>query len=175
MKHILSAILASLLILISNQAAAIDLYAETGVMVLTADDSLANVHAVVPKLKLGYAITEHYMIELQYAGSGDDSDDDSGASINLDNVAAAYLRLDSDLHGGFRLYLLIGQAESSLTSSGLNGFTSTDNSYSDTSWGVGIEDRTWGRNLFLTLDYVSYYSEDDTRLYGASIGIKYAF
>lgn len=173
MKHSLFSFI--LACLITTPLMAGDLYVEAGAMYLSADDTVVKLHPAVPKVKLGYAITPHYMIEVQYAGSGDDTDDETGATMTVDNITAAYLRLDSDIHAGFRMYVLLGQAETNLTASGINGFNAVDDKYSDFSWGVGIEDRTWGRNLFLTLEYNQYYSETDTKLVGGSIGMKYAF
>lgn len=144
-------------------------------MYINTTDTITKLHPVLPKVKLGYALTPKYMIELQYAGSDDDKDEITGATLDIDNISAAYLRLDSGLHAGFRMYLLLGQAETSLSATGVSGLDRADGKYSDFSWGVGFEDKTWTESTFLTLEYTEYYKEDDTKIAGASLGLKYAF
>lgn len=161
--------------LFNTTARADGLYAEVGATYITADDTYTKLHPVLPKAKLGYAITPNYMIELQYAGNNDDKDEITNATLEIDNISAAYLRLDSGLHAGFRMYVLIGQAETNLTATGMGGLDRADGKYSDFSWGVGIEDNYWSEGIFLTLEYTEYYKEDDVSIAGASLGLKYAF
>ncbi|MDH5182147.1 MAG: outer membrane beta-barrel protein [Gammaproteobacteria bacterium] len=154
---------------------AFGLYVEGAASVLSGEDTIVQVRPVVSKVTAGVEITPHYMIEVQSIGNGDETDAGSGASLQIGGISAAYLRLDSGLNAGMRMYFLVGQAETTLSATGINGFTASETTYSDFSWGVGIEDRILFKYLFLTVSYTEYYKENDTKLSSGSIGVKLAF
>lgn len=148
-------------------------YAELGASRTSIDVSGTEFNPVVPRLKLGFIITQKFMLEVQYAGSGDDTV--ANTNMEIEDVSAAYLRLDSGIRSNMRMYVLLGGAETSLKTSNPDGTNSSTDSYSDFSWGIGLEDRTWSKSTLLTLEYIEYYNHDDVTISAISLGFKYEY
>lgn len=121
---------------------------------------------VLTRFKLGVFITQKIMLEAQYAGSGDDTV--AGTQMQVDNISAAYLRLDSGMRSDMRMYVLLGSANTGLKT----GSGADTKSYTDFSWGVGMEERVWSQHTLLTLEYTEYYRDEALTITGLSLGFK---
>ena len=128
---------------------------------------------VLPRYKLGVFITQGFLLEAQYTGSGDDTVDNS--NVEIENISAAYLRLDSGIRSSMRMYVLLGSAETKLNVKGSGGATAGTDTYKDFSWGIGIEDRTWSKHTLLTLEYTEYFKSDDVIISAVSLGFKFEY
>jgi len=128
---------------------------------------------VMPRAKMGVALYEGILLEVQYMGGGDDKV--ANTKMEIEEVSAAYLRLDTPFRGSMRLYVLLGSAETTLNIKGAGGTTAGSGTYKDFSWGVGIEDRVWSKYTLLTLEHTSYYNHDDVSIEATSLGFKLEF
>ena len=128
---------------------------------------------VLPRYKLGVFITQGIMLEAHYSGSGDDTVDNS--NMEIENISAAYLRLDSGIRSTMRMYVLLGSAETKLNVRGSGGATAGTDTYKDFSWGLGIEDRTWSKHTLLTLEYTEYFNKDEVLISAVSLGFKFEY
>ena len=128
---------------------------------------------VLPRLKLGLFITPQIMLEAQYAGSGDDTV--ANTQMQVENITAAYLRLDSGIHSDMRMYVLLGSAKTKLKSSIAGSSSTSSDTYNDFSWGVGMEQRVWSKYTLLTLEYIEYYRDETLTITGLSLGLKLEF
>lgn len=148
-------------------------YAEAGASRATLDVAGTKFNPVLPRVKLGFFITQKIILEVQYAGSGDDTV--ANTQVQIEDLSAAFLRLDSDFRGSMRMYLLLGGAETNLQSSTASGSNVRKEKYKDFAWGIGMEDRTWSKHTLLTLEYTEYYNHDDVVIYGVSLGFKFEY
>jgi len=148
-------------------------YAEVGVTRTRIDASATEFNPVLPRLKLGFFITPQIMLEAHYAGSGDDTV--ANTKMEVEEISAAYLRLDSGIRSDMRMYVLLGGAETSLKAGNPGGGNTSADSYSNFSWGVGLESRVWSKHTLLTLEYTEYYNHDDVTITGVSLGFKFEY
>lgn len=148
-------------------------YVEAGLTRTRIDVDGTEFNPLLPRLKLGFIFTPHWMVEVQYTGSGDDTV--ANTQLEVDNIRAAYLRLDSGIRSTMRMYVLLGGAETELSTKNPAGSITRTDTYGDFSWAVGFEDRVWSKNTLLTVEYSHYYSFNDVTITGVSLGFKYEY
>jgi hypothetical protein len=145
-------------------------YVELDVMRTSISVDSTNFVIIQPKIKLGYMFTPQVMFELQYAGSGDDKKDNS--TMNLNSISAAYLRLGSPASSELRAYIVLGYANTNLEVTGQNGIA--DN-YDGFSGGLILEYSSWSKSNFVTVEYDSFYNNDEVSVSAFSLGYRYVF
>ena len=148
-------------------------YAELGVSRSVVDIAGTEFNPILPKAKLGIFVTQKILLEVQYSGSGDDQA--ANTDLEIDNIKAAYLRLDSGIRSNMRMYVLLGNAETTLTVKRPGETVGVSDTYSDVSYAIGIEDRTFSKSTLLTLEYTRYYNNDDVTISALSLGFKYEY
>lgn len=148
-------------------------YVEADVSRTTVDVMASQFHPILPRIKVGLAIYDGILLEAQYSGSGDDTV--GNTNIGIDEITAAYLRLDTPVRSNMRMYVLLGSAETKLNVRGSGGATAGTDAYKDFSWGIGIEDRVWSRHNLLTLEYTEYYNHDEVVISAVSLGFKFEY
>lgn len=148
-------------------------YAEAGATRSRIDVAGTEFNPVLPRLKLGLFITPQIMLEVQYAGRGDDTA--ANTQLEVEDISAAYLRLDSGIRSDMRMYVLLGGAKTALKTGSPGGANGNADNYSDFSWGIGLENRVWSRHTLLTLEYAEYYRNNDVTIAGVSLGFKFEY
>lgn len=160
----------SLLSLATSQANASPFYAGIDVMRTSVSVDSTNFVLMLPKVKVGYMFTPQVMLELQYAGSGDDDKDNS--NLEIDNISSAYLRLGSPASSQLRAYIVLGYTNTSLKLTGQNGI---NDNYDGFSGGLILEYHVWTKSNFVTAEYNSFYNNDDVSISAFSVGYRYIF
>ena len=148
-------------------------YVEAGASRARINAVNTDFNPVLPRLKLGFILTPQIMFEAQYAGQGDDTV--ANTKMEVDSISAFYLRLDSGFRSDMRMYVLLGGADTELTASTASGSNPVSDSYSDSSWGIGLESRVWTKRTLLTLEYTEYYNHGDITISATSLGFKFEF
>ncbi len=154
----------------SNALATEWVHADLGAARTTIEVGDSKFTPVMPRLDLGLSLMDGIMLELQYAGTGDDTD--AGTNIEIADVVAAYLRMETVIRSHVRLYLLLGNAETTLNVQGSAGPTAGSGTYKDFSWGIGMEEQFGSEYSLLTLEYTEYYNHDEVVISALSIGFK---
>jgi len=148
-------------------------YIETDVTRSSVKVASTEFNPLLPRLKLGFIITPQIMLEAHYAGNGDDTV--ANTILAVENISAAYLRLDSGIRSDIRMYVLLGSAETRIKTSNASGAVGNTDTYSDFSWGLGLEERVWSKHTLLTLEYSEYYNHDDVIISAVSLGFKFEY
>jgi len=171
--NIRTLLLLTVLVLSSTAHATDWIYLDAGASRTTIDVDGTDFKPVVPRIKLGVAIYNGILLEYQLTGSGDDTSNNT--TIEIEQISAAYLRLDTPIRSSMRMFVLLGAAETQLNVKGAAGATGGTDTYEDFSWGVGLEDRTFSKHTLLTLEYTEYYKHDDVQISAVSLGFKLEF
>lgn len=176
-KPKLSALLLLLAVCVTSRIASA---AESNWFYLEADATRATVTVaktdykpVLTRYKLGVFVTQGFLLEAHYTGSGDETLDST--TLEIENIRAAYLRLDSGIRSSMRMYVLLGSAETKFNVKGSAGTTTGTDTYTDFSWGIGLEDRIWSKHTLLTLEYTEYYKKDEVVISAVSLGFKFEY
>lgn len=159
------------LLLFNQTAFATDwIYLDAGVSRASVQVEDTEFNPVLPRIKLGIELYEGILLEFQYVGGGDDKA--SNMQVEIEEISAAYLRLDTPIIGTMRMFVLLGGAETSLKVKGTNGSTAGSGTYEDFSWGFGLEEQFLSKHTLLTLEYTEYYNHDDVTISSISLGFK---
>ena len=157
--------------LLSSKAFATDwIYLEASATRSNVEVIGTKFNPVLPRVKLGINLYEGIQLEVQYTGSGDDTV--AGTKLEIEEITASYLRLETPIRSNMRMFVLLGSAEAKLNVQGSGGATAGTGNYKDFSWGIGIEDRVWTKHTLLTLEYTEYYNHDEVVISGVSLGFK---
>ena len=153
---------------------AFSMYADASYMYHSIDTGGVELNPYTAKLKFGVPITKTMSIEAVYASAAG-GDKVNGLEVEIDEILAAYVRFYSSMKGGgTHISLFVGQANTTLVTSGSGSVGSED--FQDLSWGIGAEEESKAiKNLFYILEYPRYYDDDDLTVSGTSLGVKYNF
>jgi hypothetical protein len=127
----------------------------------------------IAKLKFGYQYNENLSFEVHY-GTGVKDDTDTNLNVEFKDTYGGYLRWGSGIHNNVRVYILLGQARTTINWSGSTN--SGEEELDDFSWAVGAEERSKRvRNMFYTAEYASFYHKGDQDVTGISLGLRFEY
>ena len=126
------------------------------------------------KLRAGVFIHTNIALELSYSGAVKSDSMEDGSEINLDSLAGAFIRFQSPIQQGMRVYVYGGYNTLTISETAINGDISEE-SYDSVAWGVGLEEhfKTWKQLIFFA-EYGRPY-DDEFRISHYSLGARYQF
>lgn len=135
---------------------------------------IAKAKPYVAAVKLGYRFSETLSLEAQFGTSASD-DDFNGGKVEVDKLAAVFLRMGGQSsYNGVRLYLLLGASKTEVKYSDVA--VEGEGTLEGMAWGIGAEEFSKSvKNLGYLLEYIQYSDEDDTKVTGISLGLRYNF
>ena len=116
--------------------------------------------------RVGGRLNEHIAVEAHLASGG--SDRSNSVTLELDYLAALFLRGDLPLTRYTSLYGLVGLSQVKLTA---GGSSDTDSSIS---FGAGADYRVTD-NTYVNLDLIRYVDETDFNYSALSLGARWTF
>ncbi|MBL4607294.1 MAG: outer membrane beta-barrel protein [Pseudomonadales bacterium] len=126
------------------------------------------------KLRVGMCFLTNVSLEATFS-SGIESDTMSdGAEIDLDSKMGLFMRFQSPIQQGIRVYLFGGYNTLTISQTSLTG-ESVEEDYDSVAWGIGLEEH------FKVLKKVIFFAEygrpydDEFRLSYYSLGARYQF
>jgi len=157
-------------VILSSPVSAGPYYAGVDIMRTTVDVAGIDFKPIVPKARFGYAIKPKVMVEMQFSASGDDTNDNSTVTIN--DIKAAYVRLASNPSPSLRIHVLLGYAETNLQVSGANSVSGV---YGGFSGGILLDKMLWAKSTRVSLEYMSYYNNNNVSITAIGVGVKHNF
>jgi hypothetical protein len=113
-------------------------------------------------------------IELYGMTGSDDEDLDIDLSLNYMLGLAA--RFETPESKGGKIYILLGYGITELDMDRSGSGEPGDATFHDFSYGGGVEFRLGGSDkIFMNLQAVRYYAQDDIQIDGASLGLRFRF
>ncbi len=130
---------------------------------------------VSAKLRAGLFLETNIALELQLGSSLRPDDTDNGSEIELSDQSGLFLRLQSPIEQGARVYLYGGYNEVTVRHTApLNG-TKTKSSLEAAAWGIGMEGTIDSLNhVVIYADYCRPYDKE-IRISQYSLGTRYQF
>ena len=125
------------------------------------------------RMKFGYNITDNFSVEGHYA-TGVKDDTLNSLNVELKQMMAGYIRWGSNTMDNVRLYILLGQARTTLN---WDGPTKTgEEQLDDFTWAVGAEERSKKiTNMYYTAEYASYFHKGNQDVTTISLGLRFDF
>lgn len=127
------------------------------------------------KLRAGIFLQTNIALELQLGGNIHSDKMDNSREISLTDQTGLFLRFQSPIEQGVRVYLYGGYNELTLTQTAGNGFMKRDSRLESSAWGMGFEEQmSQLKNVIFYLDYSRPY-DDEIRISQYSLGARYQF
>jgi len=157
---------------------ALDLYAGIDANYIFSEveegDARAEFNPVALSGRFGAYIEKGVGIELYGMAGADDEDLDIDLSLNYMLGLAA--RFETPESEGGKIYFLLGYGITELDMDRSGSGAPGSATFHDFSYGGGVEFRLGGSDkLFINLQAVRYYAQDDIQIDGASLGLRFQF
>ncbi|UXH77292.1 porin family protein [Roseateles amylovorans] len=120
---------------------------------------------------VGWNVHPNLAIEGMLA-TGVKDDNTFGLKTKVSRAYGVYLKPKYDFGNGFEVFGRLGYADLKLKQS-FQGASGTD-SGNDVSYGVGAS-YSFNKNVYGTVDYMSYYDKDGVKGTGFTLGVGYRF
>ena len=127
----------------------------------------------IARVKLGYAIDVSNAVELHYA-TNYESDTVDGIEMELEEASGIYYRYTtlSD-YNGVRMYFLLGQAYTTLSSTAVNV---DGKELEDFSWAIGLKEASTSfPGMVYSLEYIELYEDDNVELKAYMLGFQFTY
>ena len=150
-------------------------YAEVGYMQAYYSESVASFNNGMAALKAGYNIDKNYAIEGLIAGNTGSASFNIGTTAvtaQVQNAYGLYGKGTVELTEAVGLYAKAGFTNGTVSAS--SRFGSGYSSGTSLSYGAGIQ-ASFNKDVYATLDYMSYYNKDGISITGPSISLGYKF
>lgn len=146
-------------------------YAEVGYAWLTLSSSGADVNTEELIARMGMDFMPYLGGEI-FGGTSASSGNYYGASLKVDDMYGAYLKLHAEVATEFELFARAGWVHSSVKASyaGFQG-SSSDDSFS---FGVGAQ-FVFADHWYMQGDYTSYYDKHGDTIRGPALSVGYRF
>jgi len=171
--------LAVLLIGQSMTSSALDLYAGVAANYIQSEVEVNSASAEFQPLalsgRIGAYIQPMVGIEL-YGMTGAAGDDDLDIDMDLSYTLGMAARFETPESEGGKIYFLLGYGITELDMDRSGTGEPGTATFHDFSYGGGVEFRLGGSDkLFINLQAMRYYAQDDIEINGASLGLRYRF
>ena len=150
-------------------------YAEVGYMQAYYSESVASFNNGMAALKAGYNIDKNYAIEGLIAGNTGSASffiGSTSVTAQVQNAYGLYGKGTVELTETVGLYAKAGFTNGTVSAS--SRFGSGYSSGTSLSYGAGIQ-ASFNKDVYATLDYMSYYNRDGVSITGPSISLGYKF
>jgi attachment invasion locus protein len=150
-------------------------YAELGVMQANYKESGVKFNNSMGALKAGYNFNKAFAVEGMIAGNIGSANFYIGSTYitaQVQNAYGLYGKGSIDVSEGVSLYGKIGLTNGEVTAS--SRYASSFTSGTSASYGVGIQANI-NKEVYATLDYLSYYNKNGISVTGPSINLGYKF
>jgi hypothetical protein len=166
-------IIAISLLTLSTQSFADNYY--IGMDYLTTDIELVSENAKPSAIALRAGISNNNMaFELQYLRGN--NDDIYSMTFDLEQSAALYFVMQSDIRDGFGMDMSVGYAMTDMTVSGPEETYNGEDHYNGFSWGVSMHQQIpYFEQASIRLGYQSLYKDNDIEITNISLGFIYNF
>lgn len=113
-------------------------------------------------------------MELSYSGGLKSDTTESGSEIDLKSAAGLFLRIQSPIQQGMRVYVYGGYNTLTVSETPVSG-NALEESYDAVAWGAGLEEhfKKWN-NLVFFGEYGRPY-DDEFRISHYSLGARYQY
>jgi hypothetical protein len=172
-KSAFNTIIAISLLTFSTQSFADDVY--IGIDYMLTDIELASDNAEPSAIALRTGVSNNNMaFEAQYLRGNKDSI--YRMEFELEQSAALYFVMQSDIREGFGMDVSVGYAMTDMTVSGPEETYNGEDHYNGFSWGISMHQQLpYFDNASIRLGYQSLYKDSDIEITNMSIGFTYYF
>jgi len=171
--------LALILMSQSITSSALDLYAGLDANYILSEVTVGDAEAEFQPLALSGRIGAYIeqMVGIEFYGmSGVAGGDDLGIDVDLNYTFGLATRFETPESEGGKIYFLLGYGITELDVNRSGTGEPGTSSYHDFSYGGGVEFRLGGsEKLFINLQAMRYYANDDIEIDGGSLGLRYRF
>jgi hypothetical protein len=127
------------------------------------------------KLRAGIFLQTNIALELQVGANIHSDNMDNSREISLTEQTGLFLRFQSPIEQGIRVYLYGGYNELTLTQTAGYSSMKFDSGLESSAWGMGFEEQiSQLKNVIFYLDYSRPY-DDEIRISQYSLGARYQF
>jgi hypothetical protein len=154
-------------------------YVELGLIQANYNEPALSFNHAMGSLKAGYNINKNFAVEGMYAGNLNSSSGYIGAvyvTAQVQNAYGIYGKAKLDLNDTFAIYVKAGATNGTVSASASSGgsFASAWSSGTSPSFGAGVQANI-SKDIYASLDYLSYYSRNGVTIAGPSINVGYKF
>ena len=134
----------------------------------------AEYNPLSAKLRIGMFFYTNIALELSYSGGLKSDTTESGSEIDLKSAAGLFLRIQSPIQQGMRVYVYGGYNTLTVSETPVSG-NALEESYDAVAWGAGLEEHfeKWS-NLVFFGEYGRPY-DDEFRISHYSLGARYQY
>lgn len=126
------------------------------------------------KLRVGIFFLTNVALEATYSSGLESDTISNGTEIELNSQTGLFMRFQSPIQQGIRVYLFGGYSTLDLSQTEMGGLAEEE-SYESVAWGVGLEEHfKLLKQLIFFLEYGRPY-DDEFRLSHYSLGARYQF
>ena len=150
-------------------------YVEIGAIQAYYKEPLLNFNHTMGALKAGYNINKNFAVEAMYAGNLNSASFYYGSTNITAQVQSAYGIYGKGtipLSDNVSLYAKIGATNGTVTASSAYG--SAWSSGTSPAFGAGVQ-LNINKDIYASLDYMSYYNRDGVSITGPSVNLGYKF
>lgn len=172
-KNTFKKIIALSLFTVSTQSFADDFY--IGIDYMLTDIELVSENAEPNAVGLRAGISNNNMaFEVQYLQGN--NDDIYRMTFDLEQSAALYFVMQSDIRDGFGIDVSVGYAMTEMTVSGPEETYNGEDHYNGISWGISMHQQIpYFDQASIRLGYQSLYKDSDIEITNISLGFTYNF
>ena len=157
---------------------AVDLYAGVDANYILSEiesgDAKADFKPLAVSGRVGFYLEQGVGLEL-YGMTGAE-DEDLDIELGLNYMAGVAARFESPESEGGKIYILLGYGITELDMDRSGSSEPGKATFHDFNYGAGLEFRLGGADqLFVNLQAVRYYAQDEIQIDGASLGLRYKF
>ena len=172
-KNTLNKVIAPFLLTMSTQSFADDFY--VGIDHILTDIELASENTEPSAVGLRVGVSNNNMaFEAQYLQGN--NDDIYRMTFDLEQSAALYFVMQSDIRDGFGMDVSVGYAMTEMTVSGPEETYNGEELYNGFSWGISMHQQIPSFDqASIRLGYQSLYKDSDIEITNISLGFTYNF
>lgn len=127
------------------------------------------------KLRAGIFLQTNIALELQVGANIHTDNIDNSGEVSLSEQTGLFLRFQSPIEQGLRVYLYGGYNELTLTQKANYSLMKRESGLESSAWGIGFEEQiNQLKNVIFYLDYSRPY-DDEIRISQYSLGARYQF
>lgn len=150
-------------------------YAELGLIQATYNEPAANFNNGMASLKAGYNFNKNFALEGMIAGNINNASFYYGSTnitAYVQNAYGVYGKGTVDISEAISLYAKLGATNGTVSASSAYG--SAYQSGTSPSYGAGIQAKI-NPEMYVSLDYMSYYNRNGVSITGPSLNFGYKF
>jgi hypothetical protein len=150
-------------------------YVELGLIQAYYKDDVVNFNNGMASFKAGYNFTKNFALEGMIAGNINSANfyyRSTNITAQVQNAYGIYGKGTIELNDTVSLYAKVGATNGTLSAS--SAFGSAWTSGTSPAYGAGIQANI-NKDVYVSLDYMSYYNRDGVSIAGPSINVGYKF